>query len=196
MRQILPLDCEAAYWRGFLDPDEAKALFVELQSSYELTDKTCTMGDGTVHEAALGTFLFTDAELTSLEALPEAWGRRAEWPASLATVRDRIETELGMRFQVARCVYYADGSEGMSFHTDLPAYGSTDAIASMSLGAEREFRFRSISDPDDEYGVTLHDGSLLFMGKGCQDRYQHGLPLCDDCRDPRINLTFRKYGWD
>ena len=42
-----------------------------------------------------------------------------------------IEILLGIRFQVARCVYYQDGSEGMGFHTDLPAYESqTDWIPS------------------------------------------------------------------
>ena len=140
--------------------------------------------------------MFADAELVSFDALPEVWGGRAPWPDSLAEVRDRIEGETGIRFQVARSVYYRDGSEAMGFHIDEPAYGPTNSIASISLGAEREFVIRSQSDPDDEFRISLGDGSLLYMGENCQERYQHGLPRCDDCADSRINLTFRLYGWE
>ena len=137
--------------------------------------------------------MFADAELTSFDALPKVWGARAPWPASLASVRDRIQDEVGVRFQVARCIFYANGSEGTSFHSDFPAYGPIDSLASISLGAEREFAFRKLSEPSDVHRMTLHNGSLLYMGENCQSRYQHALPHCEDCRDPRINLTFRKH---
>ena len=37
-------------------------------------------------------------------------------------------------------------------------------IASLSLGAEREFAFRSLADPSDQLSLVLKNGSLLFMG--------------------------------
>ena len=191
--EALPIDCEAAYCRGFLTQDEAATLFSELIGNYEITDKSIEMEDGSVNEAEAGAFMFADAELTSFDALPEVWGGRAPWPASLATVRDRIQNEVGVRFQVARCIHYANGSEGTSFHSDFPAYGPVDSIASISLGAEREFALRKLSDPSDIHRMTLHNGSLLYMGENCQKHYQHALPPCEECRDPRINLTFRKY---
>jgi len=193
--QQLPLNCEASYWREFIRPEDATALFHALITDYDVTDKSCKMADGTIYESETGTFIFADANLTSFDALPEVWGGRAPWPDLLAVVRDRIQDTVGVRFQVARLVYYANGSEGMSFHADLPAYGPTDAIASISLGAERDFAFRSLADPNDVHRITLHDGSLLYMGENCQERYQHGLPRSENCLVPRINLTFRKYGW-
>ena len=57
----------------------------------------------------------------------------------------------------------------MGFHRDLPAYGDTSAIASLSLGAEREFIFRKTTNPDERFAIPLISGSLLFMGKGCQE---------------------------
>ena len=74
------------------------------------------------------------------------------------------------------------------------AYGPTDEIASLSLGAERAFAFRSVSNAHDEHRLTLHNGSLLYMGENCQERYQHSLLRCENGQAPRINLTFRKYG--
>lgn len=193
--ESLPLDCDVKYWKCFLDPAEAEQLFEELSGQYNLTNRIVKMADGSEHEAETGVFLFADAELTSYEAFPEVWGGRSEWPASLAVVRDRIESEIGIRFPVARCVYYRDGNDGMEFHTDLPAYGSTDSIASLSLGAQRKFAFRSLMDTQDIYTFTLATGSLLYMGEYCQKRYEHGVPRCEST-EPRINLTFRKYGWE
>ena len=154
------------------------------------------MADGSEHVSGTGVYLFADAELTSYDAFKEVWGGRSAWPVALANVRDRIQIVTGVRFPVARCVYYRDGTEGMEFHTDLPAYGSTKSIASLSLGAEREFVFRSLSDKNDTVSIMLDSGSLLYMDEGCQVRYEHGLPVRHDCEAPRLNLTFRKYGWE
>ncbi len=190
----LPLNCEASYRADFLKADEAQALFEELLSNFDVTNKIVKMADGREHITETGAYMFADAELTSFEALPEVWGGRSPWPESLARVRDRIEDELGIHFRVARCIYYRDGSEGMGFHRDLPAYGSTSTIASLSLGSEREFAFRSISDPFDSLTIKLASGSLLFMGEGCQDNYEHSLLYDENCREDRLNLTFRLYG--
>jgi len=193
--QALPINCEAYYCPHFLDPIEAAALFEEIVDGYEVTNKVIKMADGSDHVGETGVYMFADADLTSFDAIPEVWGGRSPWPASLARIRDRIEETTQVRFQVTRCVYYQNGSEGMGFHTDPPAYGPTNSIASISLGAEREFVFRSQSDEDDTFSIVLPSGSLLYMGEHCQERYQHGLPHCDRCAEPRINLTFRKYGW-
>ena len=192
MRQ-LPLQCEASYFPGFLSPVQADALLDELLRNYEITDKRCRMADGSYFEMENGAFIFADAELTSYDTFPEAWGGRAVWPESLSVIRGRLNDLFGVRFQVARALYYEDGSKGVAFHSDPPAYGPTDAIASISLGAERAFAFRGTAEPRDEYRLTLEHGSLLFMGAECQERYEHSLPTCDDCDQPRINLTFRKY---
>lgn len=193
--QSLPIDCEAYYLPDFLKPEESEALYAEIVDGYDVTNKRIKMVDGSDYVAETGTYFFVDADLTSYEALPEAWGGRSPWPDSLASVRDRIEQKTGVRFQVARSVYYRNGSEGMAFHSDPPAYGSTASIASLSLGAEREFVFRSIVDQEDTWRIILRSGSLLFMGEHCQERYEHSLPRDESCSEPRINLTFRKYGW-
>ena len=191
----LPLACEAFYDANFLDVGEANTLFDEILTEFNVTNNTIKMADGSEHSAVLGSFTFTDVHLTSFDALPEVWGDRAPWTSSLAEVRDRLFQKTGIRFQVGRCIYYRNGADGMAFHADLPAYGATDAIASLSLGAEREFLFRRCSDPSDRLSIVLASGSLLFMGQGCQENYEHSLPQAPHCNAARLNLTFRKYGW-
>jgi alkylated DNA repair dioxygenase AlkB len=194
--KLLPIQCEAYYLADFLSGAEADALFSEILSGFDVTDRRIRMFDGTEHVGEIGGYIFADPELTSVEALPEVWGQRSTWTDSLARVRDRITEQTGFRFRVARCAYYKDGSAGADFHRDLPAYGSTSAIASLSLGAEREFVFRSTSDTTEHFSIHLSPGSLLFIGEGCQELYEHALLRDERCGKPRLNLTFRKYGWE
>ena len=194
--QSLPLNCQAIYYENFLSEAEASALFAEIITGFDVTNKAIRMHDDSEHIAETGSYIFTDAELTSYSALPEVWGGRSEWTDSLAGIRDMITREAGVKFQVARCIYYHDGSEGVDFHRDFPAYGNTNEIASLSLGAEREFVLRDVSDPEDRFSIRLASGSLLFMGEGTQEHYEHALPHDENCHSARLNLTFRKYGWD
>jgi hypothetical protein len=93
----LPIDCEAAYCRNFLDPNAAAALFDEILGKYDVTNKVRKMADGSEHVGETGVYLFVDAGLTSFDAFPEVWGGSSEWPASLAVVRDRIENRRSNR---------------------------------------------------------------------------------------------------
>jgi alkylated DNA repair dioxygenase AlkB len=192
--QSLPLKCQATYFANFLSEAAAVELFDEIVCGFDVTNKIMKMYDGSEHTAETGSYIFADAELTSYSALPEVWGGRSEWTDSLATIRDNITRQTGVRFQVVRCIYYRDGSEGVDFHQDFPAYGNTNEIASLSLGAEREFLLRNVSDHEDRYSIRLASGSLLFMGEGTQQRYEHALPHDKSCHSPRLNLTFRKFG--
>ena len=194
--KALPPDCEIAYHAEFLGETEARTLFDELVGGYDVTNKIIRMADGSEHVAETGAYMFLDADLESFDKIPEVWGGRSPWPESLARIRERIEEMTGIYFHVARCVYYQDGSEGVDFHQDLAAYGDTTQIASLSLGAEREFVLRKIADPGERYAISLQPGSLLYMGEGSQTLYEHALPHDGSCREARLNLTFRKYGWN
>ena len=192
----LPPNCETSYHPNFLDEAEAQTLFSEILSVFDVTDKVVKMHDGSDFVAETACYIFADTELTAFEAIPRVWGGRSPWTDSLAGLRDRIEKLTGVHFRVGRCVYYKDGTEGVDFHRDLPAYGATDQIASLSLGAEREFVLRSLSDPDARFELRLKPGSLLFMGEGCQELYEHALIRDEHCLQPRLNITFRKFGFD
>jgi len=106
----LPIQCEAYYLADFLHGVEAEALFSEILSGFDVTDRRVRMFDGTEHINEIGGYIFADPELTSFAALPEVWRQRLPWTDSLARVRDRITEQIGIRFQIARCAYYKDGT--------------------------------------------------------------------------------------
>lgn len=176
-----------ALYPDFLPEAEADALLAELLADYPVTVPP--------PHGRLGAYFFGDPECMTLKALPELWGARSEWPASLRSVRDRIADLVGVCFEVTRTIYYANGEDEVGYHSDLPAYGRTDTIASLSLGAERNFALRRVADPEDLQVIRLPHGSLVVMLQGCQESYEHALLPEPECHAPRLNLTFRRFGW-
>jgi hypothetical protein len=194
--KTISADCHLTFQADFLTSKEAQTLYDELINDFDITNKVIPMVDGSEFIAETGSYFFMDEELTSFDCFSRVWGGRAPWTKRLAKLRDNIEKETGIRFHVARCIYYLNGNEGVDFHSDLPAYGATKYIASISLGAEREFILRKKGCHDDTFKLNLPSGSLLFMGEGCQESYEHTLPRDKNCKEARINLTFRRYGYD
>jgi len=195
-RVKLPLDCEADYFPKFLTPAESEEIFDFLCRNYDLSPDTIRMADGSLFQNDRGKYLFADPELTDVEHLPEVLGKRAEWPPLLEMVKTRLETVVGREFNVCLCIHYGSGSVEAGFHTDMAEFGSVSFITVVSLGAKREFVFRSKQDTSQEYRMVLRQGSLLTMGENCQERYEHAVPADPDCRNPRISLSYRPFGLD
>lgn len=193
-RTKLPLNCAAEYFADFLSERESSAIFDYLSRNYDLSDRTVVTADGRVYPLDTGKHVFADPELTGYEHLPEALGRRSEWPPLLRMVKDRLESMLARQFGVCLCVYYKNGDAGAGFHVDMPEFGPVSFLTVISLGADREFAFRTIEGDPHEFRLVLKSGSLLTMGEHCQQRYQHGIPVDPGCRAPRISLSYRQYG--
>lgn len=116
----------------------------------------------------------------------------APWFPALGDLREAVIAAAGHRFNCALLNLYRDGRDSMGWHSDdEPELGLNPAVASVSLGAERRFRFRSRQDPEETHALTLSHGSLLVMRPGCQSRWRHALPKSAAVASPRINVTFR-----
>jgi len=89
---------------------------------------------------------------------------------------------------------YRDGDDSMGWHSDdEPELGPNPVIASLSLGAARDFALRHRQDPArPKLVLRLEPGSLLLMRGATQHHWQHALPRRRRVREPRINLTFRR----
>ncbi|MAJ86881.1 MAG: alpha-ketoglutarate-dependent dioxygenase AlkB [Cellvibrionales bacterium TMED148] len=88
--------------------------------------------------------------------------------------------------------YYRNGSDSMGWHADDEnSLGSKPAVASVSLGAERNFQLRH-KGTKDRVNIPLSHGSLLLMCPGIQEYWQHRIAKTKDFLKPRISLTFRK----
>jgi len=87
---------------------------------------------------------------------------------------------------------YNDGNVGVGWHSDdEKSIEDSSCIASVSLGAEREFSFRH-KQSKKIISVLLEHGSLLLMKDAIQKNWLHCLPKSRKISLPRINLTFRR----
>jgi alkylated DNA repair dioxygenase AlkB len=127
----------------------------------------------------------------------------------LLRAHEKIKELTGETFNYAYLNFYRDGNDHIGWHSDKEETleeGST--IASLSLGATRDFMIRHISDTklaqnmsDDnlriealesaKQTIPLKSGSLLLMKKLTQKVYHHHIPKRLNVKSPRINITFR-----
>ena len=115
------------------------------------------------------------------------------WTPPLLVVRERVEKLCGHAFNSCLLNLYHDGSEGMGWHgDDEKTLGRNPVIASVSLGAERPFRFKH-RVTKEVIPLILENGSLLVMKGETQHHWLHALPKTKKANAPRINLTFRAF---
>ena len=120
-----------------------------------------------------------------------------DWIAPLAELRDRLQRKTRHTFNSVLTNLYRDGNDSMGWHADdEPELGAKPVIASISLGAERDFQLRRMRSGtarshSPAVNVLLPHGSLLLMSGSSQQEWQHALPKRRRVAKPRINLTFR-----
>ncbi len=115
------------------------------------------------------------------------------WSTTTAALNEIIRDSLGQPFNSVLANLYRDGQDSMGWHSDNEAeLGPMAVIASLSLGATRDFSLRRIGETRQHLSIALPSGSLLVMNAGMQQRWQHALPKRRTINSPRINLTFRQ----
>lgn len=192
----LNLNCEVSYHKDFLSAAEINELFKELNEVLKDINYTPETMDGVAYTVNFNKVMFLDKELLVKDKFPEShWGPTRKWSKTLNKLKRKIEEFTKQEFKVCVLIYYPDGNSGVDYHSDYTAFGDTSYIPSVSLGEEREFLFRE-KGTSKETSIHLANGSLVIMGKNCQDLYEHSLPINSNYKNPRINLTFRKYGFD
>ena len=193
----LPLNCTVEYIRQFLSKEECQRLYQHLTNDYHIAAlKTALPTEGEPLWSDYGKLMFMDQDLYEANKLPEEfWGKTTVWSDELLKVKRKVEAITNKAFHVCVCIYYPDGYSGVEYHTDYVAYGDTNLIPSLSIGEERVFSLRENSS-SEEYQILLEEGSLLIMGDHCQQRYEHSLPVDPKYKNGRINLTFRRYGFE
>jgi len=110
---------------------------------------------------------------------------------TLLEIKQRCEEEASTQFNSVLVNLYRDGQDSMGLHADdEPELGSEPVIASVSFGAERNFRLRH-RETKELQQVFLASGSLLVMSGLSQACWMHDIPKTKKFVEPRINLTFR-----
>lgn len=185
-----------SYYPNFLPEKEATELFQQLISLPELTNMMeMRLSSDEVIKYNFGKVMFVDSDLLEKNVFPKsAWGNIMIWPEYMLPLKKQIQKHTGQEFKTCVCIYYPNGNSGIDYHSDKMAFGNTDVIPSVSLGEERMFYLRE-NKTMIENKTLLEHGSLLVMEKDCQEYYEHSLPENSKYLKPRVNLTFRKYGF-
>ena len=115
------------------------------------------------------------------------------WIAQIEATKDKIRAHYAGDYNSVLLNRYSNAQDSVSWHSDdEPEMDSSHPIASLSLGAAREFLVRPIAQKKAVQSYLLTSGSLLVMPAGFQQRYQHCVPKSQTPCGPRVNLTFRR----
>lgn len=113
------------------------------------------------------------------------------WTSDLLDLKNKVEEVSGETFNSCLLNLYHSGEEGMAWHSDSEKQLKPNGpIASVSLGAERQFCFKH-KKTKETHCATLQHGSLLVMKDATQTYWMHRLPPTKKVNKPRVNLTFR-----
>ena len=185
-RTLIQRDGDVRIVDGFLDEARATALHaILLREIPWRTDRVTVFGRA--HPIPRMHAWFGPA--------PYQWSgivmQPAPMPRVLDDLRAEIEHTVGVPVPTLLANLYRDGDDRMGWHADdEPELGPLPTIASVSLGAERDLRFRHRNDRET-LTVPLPHGSLLVMQGRTQEHWQHELPRRKRVKTSRINLTFR-----
>uniref|UniRef100_A0A3Q2YVB0 DNA oxidative demethylase ALKBH2 n=1 Tax=Hippocampus comes TaxID=109280 RepID=A0A3Q2YVB0_HIPCM len=122
-----------------------------------------------------------------------------QWTPTLKYIRDSVTKVTGHTFNFV-LINYEDGHDHIGEHRDDEReLDPLSPIASVSLGAVRDFVFRhrdargkQSSRRIEPVKLVLAHGSLLLMNSPTNTFWYHSLPVRKKVLLPRINLTFRR----
>jgi alkylated DNA repair dioxygenase AlkB len=173
------------YDESFLTAEAADALFAELRAATPWQQEA---GRGRPFPRL--TAWYADPGLTY--SYSGVTHRALAWTPALQEVRRRVEESSGATFNSLLLNLYRDGRDSIGYHSDdEPELGVNPIIASVSLGAVRQFVLKH-KKGKEKLTFRLAPGSLFVMGGTCQHHWIHGVPKTAEQVGERINLTFRQ----
>lgn len=185
---LLGRDGTVHYWGAVVPKSESERYFQSLLSEIVWRhDEAVIFGRRIVIKREVAwyadePFAYTYSKTTKT-ALP--------WIPVLTELKEVVEDVSGERYNSCLANLYHSGDEGMAWHSDgEKELKKNGAIASLSLGAERKFKFKH-KQTKQTVSQLLEQGSLLVMKGQTQTHWLHCLPLTKVVRTARINLTFR-----
>ena len=180
-------DADIEYLPNFIVHDDALNLYQQLINETQWRQEVIKVY-GKSHPTPRLSCWMGDAGLsygyshTRMEAV--------EWSSTLIEIKQKIEAATSTDFNSVLINNYRDGKDTNGWHSDdEPELGQNPIIASVSLGAPRDFHLRHKSKKS-QYKMTLENGSLLMMRGRTQHFWQHHIPKRAVAQG-RINLTFR-----
>ncbi|PWH82860.1 alpha-ketoglutarate-dependent dioxygenase AlkB [Algibacter marinivivus] len=180
---------DISYYPNFLNINEANKYFETLLDSINWRQDEITVY-GKTHLQPRLTAFYADNENTYKYSNIRMYPNPFE--SNLLEIKNKIETELKIKFSSCLANLYRNGSDSNGWHSDdEKELGINPIIASISLGAERIFHLKHKTDKALKTKLILHHGSLLIMQGETQHNWLHQIPKTKKDIGKRINLTFR-----
>ncbi|KAM3610242.1 uncharacterized protein V6R79_001229 [Siganus canaliculatus] len=191
------LDCDYAQ---LFSKEEADHLFKQLEEevAYLTGEEAKVQVFGKVHSIPRKQATYGDSGLTYTYSGVTRFAR--PWTPTLEYIRDAVTKTTGQTFNFVLINRYKDGQDHMGEHRDDEReLDPLCPIASVSLGAARDFIFRhrdtrgkGTKRQIEPVKLELAHGSLLLMNSPTNTFWYHSLPARKKVSQPRINLTFRR----
>ena len=181
-------DAQIEYIPEFIADEPAWDLFERLRADTDWRQETIRLYDKTHLVPRLSCWM-GDAGLDY--AYSNMTMHPVPWSNTVQALLRKIETASKHKFNSVLLNYYRDGRDSVAWHSDdEPELGTNPVIASLSLGANRDFHLKHKSKPTQRHSLTLEHGSLLLMQGATQHNWLHQVPKRAQAQS-RINLTFR-----
>lgn len=194
------IDAKVLYINNYIDEELQNKIFDKYQKIFDEEERKKVSVDEKTYTLNRKTLVLVDEELTNY-IIPKIWGNDVTimtFDDDIKEIKNKLLTDLNYKFNICLCNYYPNGKSNISFHSDNEEKGDIECIASISLGAIREFGFRKKNDITKEIikKINLESGSLLVMDSGCQNNYEHSLLTNKEIKEPRLNITFRHFKFE
>ena len=182
-------DAEVIYYPHFFDKEEADIIYTKLIDKIPWQQDEITVY-GKKHPQPRLTALFGNEgksySYSNIKMQPHPWN------LLLQKLKSKIESVCDINFTTVLLNQYRDGKDSNGWHADNEKeLGINPIIASISLGAERNFQLKHNTDKNQKKSIILEHGSLLLMKGTTQHFWKHQIPKTAKLIGPRINLTFR-----
>ena len=183
-------ECDIRLLPGFLDSQEAWAIYRSLQEETPWKQDNVTVFGKTYAQPRL-------TALYDLHGKAYSYSGLTLYPHPftplLEELRSRVQIASSSEFSTCLLNLYRDGQDSNGWHADNEkSLGTHPVIASLSLGATRQFKLKHRDDKTLRATLALEHGSLLVMKGETQHRWLHQIPKTKREVGPRINLTFRR----
>jgi len=183
-------DAELRYYPNFWTEEEATMLFQTLLQEIPWRQDPITIFGKTYPQPRLTSLHSIDRQPYSYSGIqmnPEPMSK------TLAGLLDKIKTVEEHDFTSVLLNQYRNGMDSNGWHSDdEKELGKRPIIASVSFGEERYFHLKHKTHKEERLKIKLGHGSLLIMGAGMQEHWQHQIAKTKRAIGARINLTFRK----
>lgn len=178
------------FWPNFLSPEKAEQVFEQLTESLHWEQHAIRMFGRLVNQPRLTAFYGERGVSYRYSGLQFS---AIEWVGPMHELACQIAELTEHQFNSVLCNLYRDGQDSMGWHADdEPELGTNPVIASVSLGACRQFDFKPKEGViGTKRSIWLTSGSCLLMGGDLQHHWLHQIPKTKRINEPRINLTFR-----